>query len=145
MKISTKGIYGLKAILDLATNSFNDVVTLKSISERQNISEGYLEQIFSLLRKRELVKGRKGSQGGYTLVKEPKDVTVGEILRALEGELFQVDVPEEEKDSKIERCIEDKVWGNLRESINQVVDSITLEELVEDYKKYNNEVAMYYI
>lgn len=145
MKISTKGIYGLKAILDLAVNSCNDVVTLKSISERQNISEGYLEQIFSLLRKREIVKGRKGSQGGYTLVKEPKDVTIGEILRALEGELFQVDIPEEEKNSKMERCIEEKVWGSLRESINQVVDSVTLEELIEDYKKYDSKVTMYYI
>src|SRR3712207_9448755 len=84
MKISTKGIYGIKAMVDLAIYSEKDKVTLKSICERQSISERYLEQIFSLLRKGGLIKGVKGAQGGYTLVKGAKEITIGEILRVVE-------------------------------------------------------------
>jgi Rrf2 family protein len=85
MKISTKGIYGLKALVDLGINSVNESVTLKSISERQKISESYLEQIFSTLSKKGIVKSRKGAQGGYTLGDSAANITVGDILRALEG------------------------------------------------------------
>ena len=86
MKISTKGRYGIKALIDLVMNSENESVTLKTISKRQNISERYLEQIFSALRKSGIIIGRKGAQGGYTLAKDPKEITISEILRVLEGE-----------------------------------------------------------
>ena len=84
MKISTKGRYGIKALIDLVMNSENESVTLKTISKRQNISERYLEQIFSALRKSGIIIGRKGAQGGYTLAKDPKEITISEILRVLE-------------------------------------------------------------
>ena len=91
MQISTRGRYGLKAMVDLAIYSVNDHVALNSIAERQNISEGYLEQLISALRKGGLVKSIKGSQGGYVLADYPSKVTVGAVLRILEGKLFTVD------------------------------------------------------
>lgn len=145
MKISTKGRYGLKAMIDLAANSVNDSVTLKSISERQNISEGYLEQIFSALRKKGLIQGRKGSQGGYILGASMSEITIGDILRSLEGDLNVVDVDEGNKEDKAEQCIKYNVWDKLNNSINEIVDSITLEDLVLEYNTLNNNDFMYYI
>lgn len=147
MKISTKGRYGLKAMVDLAVNSVNDSVTLKSISQRQNISEGYLEQIFSSLRKEGLVKGRKGSQGGYVLSKSMNEITVGNILRVLEGELVVVERDDQDvvNEDKLDSCIRNNVWDRLNNSINDIVDSITLEDLVINYNNLVNSSYMYYI
>lgn len=145
MKISTKGRYGLKAMIDLAINAVNDSVTLKSISERQKISEGYLEQIFASLRKKGLIQGKKGSQGGYILGSSPSDITVGDILRSLEGELNVVDPGELKNEDRMEQCVNYNVWSKINDSINEIVDSITLEDLVMKYNKLANDVFMYYI
>ncbi|WP_251859894.1 Rrf2 family transcriptional regulator [Clostridium sp. Marseille-Q2269] len=145
MKISTKGKYGIKAIVDLAINSTEEVVTLKSISERQNISEGYLEQIFSLLRKNNLIKGRKGAQGGYVLEKDSAHITAGEILRALEGDLSVVELNDNYLNNRMEKSIKTNLWDRINESIERVVDSITLQDLVEAYKASDNGNIMYYI
>ncbi|ACQ54313.1 Rrf2 family transcriptional regulator [Clostridium botulinum] len=145
MKISTKGKYGIKAIIDLAINSTEETVTLKSISERQNISEGYLEQIFSLLRKNNLIKGIKGAQGGYILEKDSAHITAGEILRALEGDLSVVELNDDYLNNRMEKSIKTNLWDRINESIEKVVDSITLEDLVEAYKKSDNQNIMYYI
>ena len=91
MKISTKGRYGLKALINLAMNDKQENITIKTLCENLNISERYLEQIFSSLRKSGIVVGRKGSQGGYYISKDITTLTVGEILRVLEGELEVVD------------------------------------------------------
>ncbi|CAM2913120.1 Rrf2 family transcriptional regulator [Hathewaya histolytica] len=145
MKVSTKGIYGLKAMIDLAYySSKDDIVTLKSISERENISERYLEQIFSLLRKKGLIKGRKGSQGGYTLVYNPSEITVGQILRSLEGELLLVNT-EDYSNDELEKCINNAVWNKLNVSVNEIVDNITLENMLEEYRKATDQPIMYYI
>lgn len=147
MKLSTKGRYGLRAMLDLAVSSAGDHVSLYNIAERQGVSENYLEQVFSALRKAGLVKSIKGAQGGYILAQQPSKTTVGTILRALEGDLSVVD---EEKENAagnlVIRCIKSKVWDRMNESLNKVVDSITLEDLLLDYRKMegvNNE--MYFI
>lgn len=145
MKISTKGRYGLKAMIDLALYSTSEnTITLKSISERQNVSERYLEQIFSSLRKNDLVKSIKGPQGGYMLSREAKDTTVGNILRALEGDIHIVST-DEEINSKIDKCIKDNLWNKINGSIDKIVDSVTLEDLVLEYKKIDSEEYMYYI
>jgi len=137
MKISTKGRYGLRSMVDIAVSSLGDYIPLKLIAERQNISENYLEQVFSILRKADLVKSIRGSQGGYTLSREASRITVGEVLRALEGELTITgdDTDNALNDNTLEKCINLTVWQNVNQSINAVVDSITLEQLVEDYKK----------
>lgn len=148
MKISTKGRYGLRAMVDLAINAQNEHVALSAVAERQNISTNYLEQVFSGLRKAGLVKSVKGAQGGYTLTENPENIKVGTILRVLEGSLSVIDgLDIENIDSKsIQYCLKQSVWDKIDESISNVVDSITLEDLVNDYKRLNSSDAiMYYI
>ncbi|NLI58282.1 MAG: Rrf2 family transcriptional regulator [Clostridium sp.] len=148
MKISTKGRYGLRAMLDLAVNARGEHISLNSIATRQNISENYLEQVFSLLRKAGLVKSIKGPQGGYTLGTEPLKIRVGDILRVLEGDLLVVDEIGSEviKENTFKYCLQLKVWDKINESINAVVDSLTLEDLMLEYKKISgNQSYMYYI
>jgi len=148
MKISTKGRYGLRAIIDLAANSAGGHVSLASIAERQDISENYLEQVFSVLRKADIVKSVKGAGGGYTLSDSHSKITVGSIIRALEGDLSVTDtvIDFQKPESSIEYCISVNVWNKINESINNVVDSITIEELVNEYKKMNGNVSlMFYI
>jgi Rrf2 family transcriptional regulator, cysteine metabolism repressor len=148
MKISTKGRYGLRAMVDLAVYSAGDHLSLKSIAERQNVSEGYLEQVFSTLRKAGLINSIKGAQGGYALADKPASISVGAVLRALEGNLSIIDEKslEEKTNDKIEDCIREQVWNTINSSINDVVDSINLEDLMNEYKKMANKQAdMYYI
>lgn len=147
MKISTKGRYGLRAMVDIALNSNGDYIPLKQIAERQNISENYLEQVFSTLRKAGLVKSVRGSQGGYCLSKKPSAITVGDVLRILEGEL---NISNDDKENSnlqktIEDCIRVTVWDEVTKAINNVVDSITLEDLVNQYKKFNTEYILDFI
>jgi len=147
MKISTKGRYGLTAMVDIAINAISENVTIKSISERQDISEGYLEQIFSSLRKAGLVKSIKGSQGGYILGNNPARITIGDILRTLEGNLSVLgDEIKDEEENMLQQCIKGKIWNEMDKNINAIVDSITLENLVVDYKKMDeSSKSMYFI
>lgn len=143
VSISTKGRYGLKALMDLAMYANSEVVTIKSISERQDISERYLEQIFSALRKGGLVFGRKGSQGGYVLAKESRDITIGEILRILEGDFLLVEVNKEGNIDELERFINDNLWSCINEKIIEYFDSITLEELVKQYENGKDNIIYF--
>jgi Rrf2 family transcriptional regulator, cysteine metabolism repressor len=147
MKISTKGRYGLTAMVDIAINAISENVTIKSISERQDISEGYLEQIFSSLRKAGLVKSIKGSQGGYILGNNAANITIGEILRTLEGNLSVIgDEISDEDENMLQKCIKGKIWNEIDKNISSIVDHITLENLVVDYKKMaDSSKSMYYI
>lgn len=148
MKISTKGRYGLRAMVDLAVYSGGEHISLKSIAERQNISEGYLEQVFSVLRKAGLLLSVKGAQGGYALADSSERISVGAVLRALEGNLSVIDEKslEEKTNDRIEECIREKVWNAINKCINEVVDGITLEELTNEYNRMvSSEVNMYYI
>ena len=96
MKISTKGRYGLRALIDICIYSSAEMVTVKSISERQGISERYLEQIFSSLRKGGIINAKKGAQGGYFLAKSAREFTIGDILSVLEGDLLLIDIEKDE-------------------------------------------------
>lgn len=147
MKISTKGRYGLTAMVDIAINAISENVTIKSISERQDISEGYLEQIFYSLRKAGLVKSIKGSQGGYILGHNSNNITVGNILRTLEGNLSVLgDEIMDEEQNMLQKCIKSKIWIEMDKNINSLIDFITLENLVADYSKMENSLeSMYYI
>jgi len=141
MKLTTKGRYGVKAMIDLALQGSEEPVSLKSIAERQNLSENYLEQLFAVLKKSDLVKSVRGAQGGYLLAGNPADITIGSILRSLEGSLAPVDCVLEEdpvKCDKSDSCITKFVWEKIRDSVNSVVDSITLADLIAEYKKKND-------
>ena len=148
MKISTKGRYGLKAMMDLAIYSFGEPLNLKSIAERQNVSEKYLEHIFSSLKKAGIIKSTKGTQGGYILAQSAADTTVGNVIRALEGDLSVAEKadPEEGNTDILEQCINQNVYEKIDSSINQLLDGITLEDIQHEYKKLNSNIDyMFYI
>lgn len=135
MKLSTKGRYGLRALIDLALYSENETVSIASISARQNISESYLEQLIAKLRKAGLVTSVRGAGGGYKLAKPAAEISVGDILRALEGNLDPVECPgldEEVGCSGAEFCVTKYVWQKINDSINQTVDEIKLDQLIEE-------------
>jgi Rrf2 family transcriptional regulator, cysteine metabolism repressor len=138
MKFSTKGRYGLKAMLDLAVHNNEGQVVLKSIAERQGLSENYLEQLFAVLKKAGLVKSVRGSQGGYTLAEDPAKITVGEILRALEGSLISNDCVVENGEccvSSYNCCVTKSVWMKIQEGIDNVTNGISLQQLADDFNK----------
>ena len=137
MKISTKGRYGLRAIIDLARYSEEEPVSISSVASRQGLSERYLEQIVSLLKKAGLVKSIRGASGGYVLAKGANEISVGDVLRALEGNLEPVQCAayySQEGCTASGGCVTKYVWKKINESINQTVDEIKLDELVRESK-----------
>lgn len=142
MKISTKGRYALRMMIDLAQNKGEKPVSIKEIAERQHISDKYMEQIISVLNKAGYVKSVRGPQGGYMLVKNPESYTVGMILRLIEGSLAPVECLEFEENTcpRREGCITLKVWEKIDKAVSDVVDNITLEDLVQ----WGNDMSDYY-
>lgn len=136
MKLSTKGRYGLKAMFELSLNQNNGPVPLKLIAKKQNVSDQYLEQIFSKLKKSGLVTSVRGSQGGYLLAKEAKNITVGDILTVLEGPISLSDcVLDEDICENSSICVTKVVWEKMKKGIDEVVNSITLQDMINDYNK----------
>ncbi len=149
MKLSTKGRYGLKAMYDLAIHFGDGPISLKNIAERQRISDHYLEQLIATLRKSGLVKSVRGAQGGYTLSESPEKITVGEIIRSLEGPLGVAECSLEEEPTACENaecCVTRVIWKKIQDSISDVIDSITLQDMVDDYYRMNKkDNLMFYI
>ena len=138
MKLSTKGRYGLRALIDLALYSENEAASIASISARQQISESYLEQLIAKLRKAGLVVSVRGAGGGYRLAKPASEISVGDILRALEGSLDAVHCPGLEEEGSCEGsefCVTKYVWQRTNESINRTVDEIRLDQLVDQSRR----------
>lgn len=148
VKVSTKGRYGLRAIVDLAINNQDGQVSLKSVAQRQGLSENYLEQLFSSLKKSGLVKSIRGAQGGYLLAKPAEMISVGDVLRSLEGTLCPVECIDLDMATNCDRadeCVTVTVWAKLRDKINEVVDSITIADLVSEYEEKTKNDYIYYI
>lgn len=146
LKLSTKGRYGVKAMYDLAQHVGEGPTSLKSIAERQGISEHYLEQLMSGLRKAGLVKSIRGAQGGYLLGREPDKIRIGDIIRVLEGPIAPADCVSEETPEicgRAEFCVTRPIWEKVRDSIADVLDSITLQTMLEDAKKIELERSLY--
>lgn len=136
MKLSTKGRYGLRAMLVLALSYNEGNCSIKEIASKQDLSESYLEQLVALLKKSKLVKSTRGAGGGYSLTMAPKDISVGDVLRALEGSLNPVDcalVNDEKECHDVDCCVTKFVWKQISDSINDVVNNITLQDMVNDY------------
>lgn len=133
MKISTKGRYALRLMLDLATYNTGGPVSLKDVAKRQEISDKYLEQIISVLNKAGYVRSVRGAQGGYLLKKEPSEYTVGMILRLTEGDLAPVSCVGEEKEEceRRSRCVTVRIWEQIHEAVSNVVDNITLADMLD--------------
>ena len=148
MKLSTKSRYSSRAMLDLALNYGSGPVTLKNIAHRQQISESYLENIMSSLVSGGLVLSTRGKTGGFMLSKHPEEIRLSEVINTVEGSLapvFCVDDPS--KCTRATQCVTCNVWGMLKSAMMDVLNSITLQGLVEMHgKKMSNlQEPMYYI
>ncbi|MBE5890827.1 MAG: Rrf2 family transcriptional regulator [Lachnospiraceae bacterium] len=144
MKISTKGRYALRLMLDLAKNCTGEPISLKDVASRQDISDKYLEQIISILNKAGFVRSVRGAQGGYLLRRKPEEYTVGDILRLTEGSLAPVSCLEGEhlECEKSADCVTVIVYKKINDAINDVVDHISLQDLL-DWQNQKN--GMYVI
>ena len=137
MKLSTKGRYGVTAMYDLAMNCQGGPISLKSIAQRQEISEHYLEKLMNQLRIAGLVKSIRGVQGGYVLAKPETEITVGDIIRVLEGPIAPVDclLSDQENNEycdKADSCVTRNIWLRVAASIAGVLDGITLADLSKE-------------
>lgn len=134
MKLSTKGRYALRLMMDIALQPGEDPVSLRDAAQRQDISAKYLEQLASPLTRAGLLRSIRGSSGGYLLTRAPADYTVGEILRAAEGELAPVEcVKNGVYCDRADKCVTVEVWRDISQAIDTVVDRWTLDDLVRRY------------
>ena len=146
MKLTTKGRYGLRAVIDLAKYAKNEPVSLSDVAERQSISISYLEQLMAKLKKAGIVQSTRGAQGGYSLVKNPEEISVGEILRALEGSLSPVDCSAVDGEGETECsasnfCVTKYVWKRINDSINDTVNNIFLSELLAESENVKSDAS----
>lgn len=149
MKLSSKGRYGARLMLDLALHygNGNGLVLLKDIAERQEISEKYLGHLIAPLKAVGLINSSRGAHGGYTLAKAPQDITLAEVVQAVEGNLSVVEcVSSPEVCSRVEVCVTRDIWSRLSEKITEVLDSTTLQDMVELHaQKQKSHSLMYSI
>lgn len=133
MKISTKGRYALRMLIDLAEHKENGFIALKEIAERQEISKKYLEQIVPILNRSGILMTNRGYQGGYKLAKEPKDITVAEILRCTEGGMAPVACLEQKPNQcdRCKECITLPVWEGLEKVVTEYLENISLQDIVD--------------
>ncbi len=132
MKLSTKSQYGVRAMFDLALHSGEGPVSISHISEREEISVSYLEQLLNKLKRVGLVKSVRGAKGGYVLSMDARKIKIGDIVRSLEGDLslvFCVDEDRARSCHRLDRCVTRLVWKRLSQSLDKTLDSITLEDL----------------
>lgn len=139
MKVSTKGRYALRMLLDLAENKDAGFISLKEVAGRQNISKQYLEQIVALLNTAMILRTNRGKQGGYMLAREPSQYTVGQILRITEGNLAPVSCLEDEVNrcDRIKDCKTLRMWTGLNKVISDYLDGITLQDLLDEHREKN--------
>ena len=149
MKLSTKGKYGLRALVDLTINVKGEHISLASIAERQNISEQYMEQVFSTLRKAGIVNSVKGPRGGYSLSKAASNIKIMEVLVALEGDLSiarEATTGEEVDFNSIECSIKELLWEKIDATTEKILSETTLQDLADDSMKREAESChMYFI
>ncbi len=132
MKISTKGRYALRVMVDIAMNSKGEYVSVKDIAFRQEISKKYLEQIMTMLSKANLIETTRGNMGGYKLTRKTEDYKIGDILRATEGDLTPLDcLIDSSYCSRKENCKTYSFWAGLDNVINKYIDSQTLKDLIK--------------
>ena len=146
MKLSTKGRYGLRALVDLAANEAGEAVSLAQTAKRQKLSLNYLEQVFGMLRRAGIVVGVKGSNGGFRLARSMDDITVKEILEALEGKFSIADGAGEDTQDPVQNALRDLLWDEIDRKINQILREKTLGSLVREYRRnLEKGTIMYYI
>ncbi len=148
MKLSTKGRYGARAMLELALNYKKGPVLLRDIAKRQEISERYLERMMTALVAAGLVRSLRGKHGGFSLAKSPVEIKLSEIIQVVEGSIAPVACVDDPKlCNRVNICITRDIWGKMKKAILKVLDSITLENMIEMQKKKaaKPKTQMYYI
>jgi len=148
MKLSTRGRYAPRAMLDLALNHGKGPMTLKNISRKQEISERYLGNIMIALLSAGLVQSTRGSRGGFSLAKLPKEIKLSQIIQAVEGSISLVACVDDPKLCKrVGACVTHDIWEKAKKAMLEVFDSVTLEDMVKMHKKklFNQKDQMYYI
>ena len=133
MKISTKGRYALRMMVDLALHHTGEMIRVKEVAARQGISEKYMEQIIAMLKRAGYVKSLRGASGGYKLAKDPVDYTVGMVLRLTEGNMAPISCLEDEENAcdMAESCVSLPLWKMLDDAIKGVIDHVTLQDMVD--------------
>ncbi|HID56533.1 TPA: Rrf2 family transcriptional regulator [Candidatus Poribacteria bacterium] len=146
MRISTKGRYGLRAALELAIHYGGPPISAKEIAASQDISEKYLEHLIATLKNAGLVQSVRGARGGYKLARSPSQITLLEVLKPLEGDFSPVEcVDRPEVCNRSSACITREIWKRIKDSIEDVLESMTLQDLVEEYNAKTKSGLMYYI
>lgn len=149
MRISTRGEYGTRAMLEIALHYKQGPITLKDIAAKQAISEPYLEQLAASLRKAGLISSTRGAQGGYELVRAPAEITISDIIKALEGPITPVGCVNEDITEtgcqNPDKCATRLLWTKLRDCIVSFLETTTLADLVETTLELNKDSVMYYI
>lgn len=146
MKISTKGRYGVRFLMDLAVNGRQKNIALRTIAERQEISEKYLWQIATPLKNAGLIRSEAGPKGGYTLARDPASITLHEILDALEGDGGLVAcLPAEESCSRSNSCAAREAWKEVEARITDALESFSLQDLAMKQRKYQESEALHYV
>ena len=138
MKLSTRARYGLKALIDLGLHCETEAVSIQSIAGRQNISDSYLEQLMAKLKKAGLVESTRGAGGGYRLGRPAEEISVGDVLRVLEGSLEAAQCSGMEGENH-DICVTKYVWKRINDSITQAVDTMMLDQLIEESRKKQKE------
>ncbi len=143
LKISTKGRYGLQMMIDIAMNQHGGPVSVRDIACRQSLSEKYLEQIITLASRAGLLKSVRGPAGGYSLTRPAKEISVGDILRAMEGSLSPVDCVRHESGEEIlcrnaGECATYELWRDIKAAVDSVIDSRTLQDVIDNYTRKNS-------
>ncbi len=142
MKLSTKGRYGMRAMLDLALQSGTEPVLIKDISKRQEVSDLYLQQLFNRLKTAGLVRSTRGPKGGFMLTKPPSQISLADILQAMEGSTAPVEcVDNATFCSRTDSCVTRKVWAEIKKAMDGVLESTTLQDLVKQEER--NKVEVY--
>lgn len=139
MKLSTKGRYGVRAMAELALHYGGSPISIKTISKEQNLSEYYLEQLFSPLRRANIIRSIRGAQGGYVLCKHPSEITVGDIMTVLEGPVEIADCIDGYQCDSEHSCVTKFVWEKIKSSIDDVMNSISLQDIVDNYENIRRE------
>ena len=142
MKLSTKGRYAIRAMLDLALQSGTEPVMIKDISKRQEVSDLYLEQLFNRLKTAGLVRSIRGPKGGFMLTKPPSQIRLADIVQAMEGSTAPVEcVDNATFCSRADSCVTRKVWAEIKKAMDEVLESTTLQDLVKQEER--NKVGVY--
>lgn len=147
MKLSTKGRYGARAMMDLALHYGEGPILLKDIATRQQISEPYLQHLFKPLKAAGLVTSMRGAHGGFALAKPPSEITVSEIIRTVEGSVALVECVDDPKAClRADLCVTRDIWTEIKKAMSGILESTTLQGLVQRQReKDKTETVMYYI